>query len=280
MIRAVPWILCLALAFAVCGCASRDPLTPEVRTIPQGTIVGLEIPGYRNDRPLLVYMPFGYENRARPYPVLVVLDGRSAFGGWYSFAVHRAVDSLVAVGRIPPLVVVGLSSADGNQRYTEYVPSEGGEVFLDGIRDTLLPELRNRFRITSDPDSTYLLGASLGGLLAADAGFTHDDTFRRVAGLSVSYWAGSMIEVMRSHGRGELDRFYQDTGDIDDNVFEDLEEVEAFARDSLGFVPGCDLKTVLAHGDHDLPSWGHRMPSILDYLLGPAGPGCITASLP
>jgi enterochelin esterase-like enzyme len=277
MKRSASWITCIALALAACGCSSKHTLAPDVPSIPQGTIVGADILGYRDNRSILVYLPVGYENRARPYPVLVVLDGMLAFGGGHTFAIQKFADSLIAVGRIPPIVVVGLFSAGGHQRYTEYVPSEGGEIFLDGVRDTLLPEVRARFRVTSDPDSTYLLGASLGGLLAADAGFTHDDTFRRVAGISCSYWAGSMIEVMRSHGRGEIDRFYQDTGDIDDNVFSDLQEVEAFARDSLGFVPGCDIKTVHAHGNHDTPAWRDRMPAILEYLLGPPGPECSSA---
>jgi len=266
----------IGLALALAGCGSKNPLfePTSFQVLKKGTIERTTIPGYRDNRELFVYLPHGHEERSRPYPVLVVLDGGSAFGPPNTFHIQKILDSLVFVGRVPPTAVVGIASALGDQRYVEYIPSFGGEVFLDGVRDTVLPEMRRRYGITSDPDSTYLIGSSLGGLMAVDAGFTHDDTFRRVAGLSVSYWAGALIPKMQAHGRGAVDRFYQDTGDGDDNSYDPLVRVETYARDSLGFTPGCDILTVLAHGDHDTYSWSHRMPSILEYLLGPPGPGC------
>jgi hypothetical protein len=112
--------------------------------------------------------------------------------------------------------------------------------------------------------------------MSAYAGFAHGDTFRRVAGLSVSYpyEPSTVPTAMRTFGRGSLARFYQDTGDFDDNPFDMLQSIETLARDSLGMVPECDIKTVLGRGRHDIQSWAHRMPSILAYLLGPPGPAC------
>jgi predicted alpha/beta superfamily hydrolase len=267
-------LACFALAVVLSSCESDADNPVATSGLPFSRTWITHVDGYRDNRAIYVHFPPNYTRTLRTFPVLVVLDGQTAFGGPNTFGLERVMDSLTIVGTIPPTVVVGIASASGEQRFTEYIPSEGGEAFLDGVRDTILPALRARYRITDDPDSTAILGASLGGIMAADAGFTHDDTFRRVAGLSVSYWAGQILTTMRTQGHGGLERFYQDTGDGDDNRFQPLQAVETLARDSLGFTPDCDIKTVLAHGDHDYNSWSHRMPSIIAYLLGPPGDAC------
>jgi hypothetical protein len=268
----------LGIALAITSCGKNDPggnpLVPFGSPFTYGTVVRTLVPGYRAGRPVFVYLPPGYSRSSRTYPTLVVLDGGSAFGGTNTFGIDRVVDSLLSVGTIGPTIVIGVGSAPGAQRFTEYIPDEGGEVYLEGLRDTLLPAMRRRYRCTSDPDSTYLMGASLGGLMSAYAGFAHDETFRRVAGLSVSYAYQPLLSTMRTEGRGALARFYQDTGDFNDNSFGRLQEVERLAVDSLGFVPDCSIKTVQAHGQHDIDSWSHRMPQVLEYLLGPPGAGC------
>lgn len=271
------------LALGLCGCGSRDLGVSPLAYVafPHGKIEQMRIAGYRDARQIFIYLPNEYPSTSRSYPVLVVLDGESAFGDpAQSMHIDWTLDSLVAVGTVPPTIVVAIASSPGEQRDQEYIPwfGRGGDAFLAGIRDTVLPETRLRYRISSDPDSTSILGISLGGLMASYAAFSYDATFRRTAALSPGYWTDVFVSTMRARGRGDVERFYQDTGDGDDNWFAPLESIQEYARDSLGFTPGCDMKTVLAHpGDHDWNSWSHRMPSILAYLLGPPGMACSAA---
>lgn len=272
-------LIACAIALALCGCGSSPTATDTqlLAFFPHGEIVTTSIEGYRDNRRIDVYLPPGFERTTRSYPVLVVLDGEGAFGGRNTLRIQRCLDSLTFVGRISPTIAVGIASAAGDQRDQEYLPifyGRGGQEFLEGVRDTVLPEMRRRYRASNDPDSTSLVGFSLGGLLAEYAGFALDETFHRVAGLSSTIWESYFLDMMRREGRGQLQRLYQDTGDFDDNAFEPLVAIENYACDSLGFNRGCEVRTVLAHGQHDIPSWAHRMPSILDYLLGPAGAAC------
>ena len=78
-----------------------------------------------NTRKLRVWLPPGYHdaaNAAKKYPVLYILDGDSAFDACTAFR-HQEVRAdetlteLIASGRMPPVIVVGIDSASAALDY-------------------------------------------------------------------------------------------------------------------------------------------------------------------
>src|SRR4029453_10580481 len=72
------------------------------------------------DREFFVHLPEGYAaDTTTRYPVLYVLDGTSQSG-------HTAESArvLARIGIIPPMIVVGVPSIDGDTRNRDYPPPE------------------------------------------------------------------------------------------------------------------------------------------------------------
>src|SRR5205809_4202101 len=68
-----------------------------------------------NDRDVIVYLPPGYDaNKTERYSVLYLHDGQNVFDGATSFIpgqewhVDETAQSLIAAGKIEPLIIVGV----------------------------------------------------------------------------------------------------------------------------------------------------------------------------
>ena len=232
-------------------------------------------PAFRGGRQCWVYLPPGYAQSDRRYPVLYLSDGEIAFDATYGMHVNRTCEDLIRRGEMAPIIVVAIESA--GQRTYDYTPwpayywqpNGGGDLYLKAIRDTLKPEIDRRFRTRPEPENTAIAGSSLGGLIAVYAAYAYDSTFGRVAGFSPTYGyaSGAIRPFMTNHGRPAfVVRFYQDTGWPDDNSLGGIEDELL----SQGFVLGLDLMSVTAEGgEHSATSWEHRFPNALRFLFPP-----------
>lgn len=263
--RTISWIV-FFFAMAAMSCA-RTPTGPNDNiwhSVP-GRIESLSFAPFRGSRPCWVYLPPGYENTDRRYPVLYVNDGELAF----HTGVHadRIAESLIRRGEIEPIIMVAIDT--GGRRLFEYVPHRayGGDAYLAAIRDTLKPEIDRRYRTLVDGPNTAITGFSLGGLISVHAGYAYDSTFGKVAGFSPSYgWVHYEYEA-RMRGRPpRLLRFYQDTGYPNDNGIGLMEEV---AREQ-GFRLGVDFMSFTLPGaEHTYSAVRHRFPGMLKFLFPP-----------
>jgi len=134
----------------------------------------------KNDRPVWVYTPPGFNPDATRYPLLVLFDG-----GAYTLASAPAqaiLDDQIAKGRIPPVVAILVGNPD---RARELMCSVN---FSDFVAKELVPWARQKYRATTEATQTVVAGSSLGGLAASFAGFTHPEVFGNVLSMSGSYW--------------------------------------------------------------------------------------------
>jgi len=206
--------------------------------------------------------------------VLYITDGQAVFNWMH---LDRVCEELIRRGEIEPLIVVAITEPSWPVRVLELTPpwpdgydpgGGGGLLCLQAIRDTLEPKVDRLYRTLPGTASTAIGGMSLGGLLAAYAGFAFDSTFGSVAAFSPSYWWGdttSIYEFAQNRGRPEnLQRFYQDTGYPEDNWIGSMEQLLI----SLGFVPGQDLISITVPGaEHVDAAWEHRFPQMLRFLF-------------
>lgn len=236
------------------------------------------------DRPVWVYLPPGYEeNPNRKYPVLYMLDGQNLFDVRTSFLTEWRVDEsaerLIREGEMAPLIIVGIANAGGD-RLIEYTPwvddgrgGGSGHRHLQAIVDELMPVIDRDFRTLTQTASTGIAGSSLGGLMAAYAGFAFRSEFGRVAAISPSIWWNNerLVTFVEVGSRPLTMPFYADMGTLENGGIPALRRLRA-ALVHAGFVEGKDLFIKEFEGaGHNENSWSARMPDILKRLF-PAEP--------
>ena len=145
-------------------------------------------------RELFVYLPPGYGQNGRRYPVLYMHDGQNLLGrgGWN---VTRAVERESQAGRARQAIIVGVNHA-GAGRIHEYSPSHDREVgggggakrYLRFVTDELKPWIDRTYRTLGDARNTAMVGSSMGGLMSLYAGLKRPDVFGNVIAMSPSLW--------------------------------------------------------------------------------------------
>jgi enterochelin esterase family protein len=136
-----------------------------------------------------VYTPAGYDpRRAAPYPLLVCFDG-----GLYAqpdgVPTPTILDNLIAERKIPPVLAVFV--AQSAQRTIEL---SNDPHFTDFLANELLPDVRAKWRATTDPALTVVCGSSTGGLASVYAAFRRPDVFGNVLSQSGAFWPGRVRE--------------------------------------------------------------------------------------
>lgn len=184
-----------AATFALKALEDEPPVEGAASATIRSSLLG-------EDREYFIHLPEEYNtDPARRFPVLYVLDGASQSGH------TAAAASLMArVGLIPPVIIVGVPSVDGDTRNRDYTPpdmrldtddptSERGAAdrFLSHLDRELIPAVEREYRTTRP---RMLAGWSRGGLLVVysqiaapstfDARFAHSPALWRENGLIVS----------------------------------------------------------------------------------------------
>jgi hypothetical protein len=144
-------------------------------------------------RTINVYTPPGYAAEpGTPFPVLYMPDG----GLEEDFPhIAETIDSLIRLGQIPPMLVVGIENTERRRDLTgpttvakdsTIAPRIGGSAdFRRFIRDELMPEVRTRYRCT---DETYIVGESLAALFVIETFVLEPSLFQRYIAISPSLW--------------------------------------------------------------------------------------------
>jgi enterochelin esterase-like enzyme len=136
------------------------------------------------EQDVAVYLPPGYDQGERRYPVLYLLHGFA--GGIADWTQHwdlkGAMDAVIGSGQTPFLVVM----PNGNTRL-------GGGFYLDSpvsgkwetyLLSELVPVIDRDFRTVSTPASRGIAGHSMGGFGALRLGMRHPEVFGSVYAMS------------------------------------------------------------------------------------------------
>jgi predicted alpha/beta superfamily hydrolase len=144
-------------------------------------------------RPINVYTPRAYKASAEAkLPVLYMPDG--AIDEDFPHIVNT-VDSLITLGVIRPVIVVGIPNTErrrdltGPTRIKEdsaIAPRVGGSAaFRQFIRDELFPAVKTRYRTT---DERAIVGESLAGLFIVETFLMEPAMFDHYVALDPSLW--------------------------------------------------------------------------------------------
>ncbi|MFY9558747.1 MAG: alpha/beta hydrolase-fold protein [Terriglobales bacterium] len=242
---------------------------------------------FRNTRMLRVWLPPDYDaTDATRYPVLYLNDGQNlfdpatAFGGVHWRAGETA-ERLIAEGKIPPLIIVGIDNT-GKNRLWEYIPYRSFELRLFGPQGKHYPEfllrevmplIEKHYRVAKGPEHTGLGGSSLGGLITLYTQLAAPGVFGRLLIESPSLSVGNrkILEECRNF-RDWPYRIYlgigtRETGNPtkDERAVNDVRELERILRAAgLG---EARLKVWIEEGaQHNEAAWGARFAVALEFL--------------
>ncbi len=175
----------VAVLLMIATAAIAQPATGTVkRLVLKSTVLGEE-------RVVLVRTPAGYETNQERYPVLYMTDGDAHMGHTAS-----SIDFLVQNGRIPDLIVVGVTNTDRTRDLTpakstdkapggelRFPTSGGADNFLKFFETELIPLVEEQYRV--QPYRIFA-GHSLGGLFAIHAMITKPGLFNSYIAVSPS----------------------------------------------------------------------------------------------
>ena len=185
-VRAVAVATLVALAAAPAPDTARAPATSPA--FPAGNVRAFTIPCRHQGRARhgWVYTPPGYAAaRDTSLGLVLAFDGAEYLD---EIPLPRMLDSLLAAGRIPPLVAVLLDDSTGATRLDDLA---NRAWFVDFLSDELLPWVRKGWHVTHDPRRVIVTGSSAGGLAAAHVGLKRPELFGNVLSQSGAYWRGA-----------------------------------------------------------------------------------------
>jgi len=276
----------LALLFGGSVAAQREhTLTGDVRLHKSLHSVILN-----NDRDLIVYLPPGYDAvRKKHYPVFYMHDGQNIFDGATSYIpgqewrADEVAQSLIAAGKIEPLIIVGIYNA-GVERVNEYTAPQdqrfkaGGKADLYGrfLVEEVKPFIDKTYRTKPGAKNTGLGGSSLGGLISLYLGLKYPTVLTRIAVVSPSvFWADNQsVHYAEDQTRKPPLRIWLDIGTKEGRDAKEAQSTVDGARllkktlIRKGWEEGKDFKYFEAEGaEHNEKAWAARIDQILEFLF-------------
>jgi enterochelin esterase-like enzyme len=204
--------------------------------------------------------------------------------------VDETVRELTAMGRIPPIVVVGIDHAGRHERFREYFPwvdrflsppepDPQGARYPAFLVDEVIPFIEARYRVAREAEQRGVGGSSAGGLAAINAVVTRPGVFGRLlvespsiyvddahilkAAAGVTTWPS---RIALGAGTAEGAPRACDTGDkTEPEVVSDLRRFAAMLRNA-GLADARIRLTVTPCATHDEDAWARRLPDALTFL--------------
>lgn len=163
----------------------------------KGTIKNQTIKGYE----CLLYLPPDYDTDKKHYPVIYVNGEDKISEIMEGLEPHFGLEC-------DSFLLLSVSPSNWNDEYSPwYAPAlmknnkpfgGGASAYLHFLTEILKPFIDTHYRTKQEPESTALIGYSLGGLVSLYALYT-SRTFGRVGSLSGSLWFEGWTEFMESN---------------------------------------------------------------------------------
>lgn len=187
-----------------------------------------------------IYLPDGYEDGNRTYPVMYLLHG--SFGNENDWVVsgkmHPTTDRLIEEGRIPPAIIV----MPGSESWWVDGYNEAAET---AFFEDLIPHIDATYRTIAEREGRVVGGLSAGGYGTVNFILEHPDMFAAGAALSPA----SYVPLPPDHSSGNRHPAYLDEeGNFDPEKWQELNYtvyIDAYtAQDTV-------VPLYINSGDHD-----------------------------
>ncbi len=163
-----------------------------------------------NARTVKVYLPAGYENSKRRYPVVYINSGNQAI----QFAnIPNTLDNLIGK-TIEPVIAVFVDAPNSGQEYARAQRDQHAEMFAT----ELVPMIDGKYRTMAKAESRAFIGGDEGAYAAIYTAFKYPGTFSQLGGQSTHLLAGNggeEIFALLGESKKLSVRFYLDWGTYD-----------------------------------------------------------------
>lgn len=258
-----------------------------------------------HSRPLSIWTPPNYSPLKR-YPVIYVFDGQMLFDKrttWnqQEWDIDSVLGRAILNGELSPCIVVGLYNIP-KIRYREYFPAKpfslirrslqdsaisvmGGigptsDQYLEYIIKEVKPYVDEEFMTLGDRNNTFIMGASMGGIMSMYALFEYPSIFSRAACLSSHFIGGykaneevptSFAKYLEQCGiKPGFSRIYFDYGtETLDSQYDEAQKIIDAQMRALGWkAPYWETKKFEGAAHNEI-SWNARLMTPLTFLLNP-----------
>ena len=235
----------------------------------------MDEPQLDTKRQIWVYLPSSYHSLDKTYPVLYLQDAQNLFDKHTSFSGEWRVDEILDSLKTE-IIVVGIEHG-GDKRIEELTPFphpeyKGGkaDTYLDFIVSSLMPEIQQRYRILSGPESTFIGGSSLGGLFAYYSVLKHPEIFGKGVIFSPSFWYSEKIfdftEKADIHKVKDT-KMYLRAGDSESETMIPLMFKIRQKLIDKGYSPCNIFARAIPEGKHNEQFWSSLFPEAVLWLL-------------
>ncbi len=165
-----------------------------------------------------VYLPPCYDQQPeRAYPVLYLLHGQTYTDDqWDRLGVDEIADRLIAIGEIPPFMIVMPLEQDDSTPPPE-------NPYGQALVKELIPYIDQTFRTHSERANRAIGGLSRGGNWAVHLGLAYWEVFGTLGGHSTPSFVTDgpprIREYLRAIPADQLPRIYMDAGEDDGWIF-------------------------------------------------------------
>jgi enterochelin esterase-like enzyme len=236
------------------------------------------------ERNYSVYLPAGYDESDRSYPVLYLLHGSGDdHTGWVQFGqVQHIADKTIADGDAAQMIII---MPDANTRTRGYFNlPDGSYPFEDFFFNELIPHIEKTYRVRSDKRYRAISGLSMGGGGTIYYTLHHPEMFAAAAPLSATTSAWLRAEhkaspmqvadyekrhnidsIVNSASEKELEafkkvRWYVSCGD-DDFLFRDNAMMHILFRSK-----NIPHEYRVKDGGHTWTYWRMELPEVLSFV--------------
>lgn len=232
----------------------------------------LEAPQLSMQKKIWVYLPDGYAESSKKFPVIYMHDAQNLFdrktaysGEWRA---DEVLDSLQA-----QVIVIGIEHGNNKrmQELTPYKhPEHGGgnaDAYLDFIVKTLMPYVEKNYRVKDGAKNTAIMGSSLGGLVSYYAVLKYPKVFGKAGVFSPSFWWSDEIYDLTIKTLEIKGRFYFMAGDSESKgMVPDMERMLEILKPKLKKQQNITSKIVKG-GKHNEALWSKELAEALLWLM-------------
>jgi predicted alpha/beta superfamily hydrolase len=231
-----------------------------------------------------IYLPEGYENNKKHYPVMYMQNGQSLFDKFTSafgdeWGIDECMDSLIAKGK-PACIIVGIDNG-AKAPINEYNPYEFTSLknsaaskgfipqvneYINFLAKTLKPFIDKKYRTLPTKENTIIAGASMGGLITYYAALTYPEVFGKAGVFSPAFWAAPEIKALTDSIAKKLSGkfFFYIGGKEEETYVEDMNVV----AEKLGSNSNTMIYTVIdADGKHEEKAWGKWFAEFYNWMM-------------
>ncbi|TAG12404.1 MAG: phosphonate ABC transporter ATP-binding protein [Sphingobacteriia bacterium] len=263
--------------YSIAGWKDDYPDRPKTYTAsPQVRIIDTAffIPQLNRKRRIWIYLPKGYANVGKAYPVLYMHDGQNLFNDKTAFTgewgVDECLDTLQSkIGK--ECIVVGIDNG-GDKRMNEYNPYDHfqygkgeGKAYAAFIATTLKPFIDAKYRTRKGRDYTFIAGSSMGALISWYTVQQYPDIFAGAGVLSPSFWVSPQIAVDATLFNPDLiPKFYFYVGEKESgNMVADMQKIAGILQKK----PKIQIRTVVNPlGQHNEIYWRKEFPDFFKWM--------------